>query len=274
MRYLQAGLNALGEGSRIRRPPVYTPMLSRACVIWGTRYLPSMREYPTKIIMEAGYYGSRELDANGVLPFYSLGLGGLNGRADFNNQNSPSDRWVVHGVKREAWRDRGQGHYTLVMGQVPGDMATNGIDLRFWYDQIIDEIKQHTDGPVCFRPHPKARQHGPTTGKAEILGGSLEEALQNAGFVVTYNSNSGVDAALAGVPVYAADEGSMAWPIAAHTLGELFDFDFKDRSQWLYDLAYTQWTANELADGTAWKHLWHNHGEETGTRSAAQALNR
>ena len=247
MQHLLAGLVALGHDAQV--------LDIRQCnghndiaVIWGTRYLRALGGYRHKVIMEAGYFRDR-------LKYYSLGIGGLNGRADFNNTNSPSDRWVKHGVPRQPWRD-GSGDYILVIGQVPGDMATAGIDLAQWYDRIIDQITAMTDMPVCFRPHPKAPLSRPSPGKALIQDPvPLNDALERASHVVTYNSTTGVDAAIAGVPVYTEDRGSMAWPIAAHTLYDLFNFKLPDRCQWLYNLAYTQWTAAELADGTAWGHL-------------------
>lgn len=267
MRLLRAGLESHGIKSQLK---MTTGGIGKgeACVLWGTRYLERADDYDTAYILEAGYYGKNRLS------YYSLGINGLNGRADFKNNDSPSDRWLTHGTSRQPWKDRGQGQYVLVMGQVPGDMATRNVDLKTWYNGIIGLIKQRTSLPVCFRPHPKSPHAGPPAGLAVTQGGSLEQALQDAAYVVTFNSNSGVDAALAGVPVYAQDQGSMAWPIAAHTLDALFDFEFKDRSQWLYNLAYTQWTADELSDGTAWSHICHKHEDATETMPEDQQQNR
>jgi hypothetical protein len=48
---------------------------------------------------------------------------------------------------------------------------------------------------------------------APILDGELADALSGAAVVVTYNSNTGVDALLAGKSVTAADKGSMIWGV-------------------------------------------------------------
>jgi hypothetical protein len=84
-------------------------------------------------------------------------------------------------------------------------------------------------------------------------GGNLAEALAGAAFAVTWNSNSGVDAAMAGVPVVAMDEGSMAWPVAAHDLGAVPRLP--ERRPWAAQLAWCQWRPEEIADGTAWEAL-------------------
>jgi hypothetical protein len=53
--------------------------------------------------------------------------------------------------------------------------------------------------------------------------------------------------------VIAIDRGSMAWDMARHeiTLKRITP----NRDQWLYDLAYKQWTLEEIAAGEAWEHL-------------------
>jgi hypothetical protein len=70
--------------------------------------------------------------------------------------------------------------------------------------------------------------------------------MAGAGLVVTFNSNTGVDAALFGRPVIAMDEGSMAWPVAGHQVTEIV---MPDRSAWAARLAWCQWTMDEMRSG-------------------------
>ena len=263
MRYLQKGIEAAGELTRLREINGNPHEQARACVLWGTRNMHLMGKYETVYILEAGYFRDR-------LSFYSLGIGGLNGRAHFNNEDSPSDRWIKHGVARQPWRHHGD--YILIMGQVPGDMALENININQFYADMLYQIRNFTHMPVFFRSHPLAQQKAPED--IPILPArSLDEAFKDAAMVVTYNSNSGVDAALAGVPVYAHDIGSMAWPIAAHSIKRLFNFGYPDRRQWLYNLAYTQWTVDELTRGEAWEHIC-KRANVIELQSAAQRLNR
>ena len=115
-----------------------------------------------------------------------------------------------------------------------------------------NELKQLTDKPVYFRKHPQARE------RTDLISidGELQQTLNRCAGVITYNSNSGVDALIAGVPTMASDIGSMAWPVASKSLEQLLEFNYPDRMQWLNNLAYTQWTIDEVMDGSAWKHLW------------------
>jgi hypothetical protein len=81
----------------------------------------------------------------------------------------------------------------------------------------------------------------------------LERALENAHLVVTVNSNCGVLAAVAGVPVVATDEGAMCWPVAGHYLSD--PPQRPDRGAWCDQLAWAQWTLEEIRAGEAWEHL-------------------
>ena len=133
------------------------------------------------------------------------------------------------------------------MGQCAGDMSHAHADINAWYLRMIQEWGAIM--PVAFRDHPKG---GNFRCKAPKLNGPLNEALKQAAIAVTFNSNAGVDALIAGVPVYAEDEGSMVYNVASRRVGQTV---FPDRRQWAHDLSYCQWTLDEYRDGTAWEHL-------------------
>jgi len=72
--------------------------------------------------------------------------------------------------------------------------------------------------------------------------GPLAKALAGAAVVITWNSNTAVDAILAGKNTTAADKGSMAWEVS-------------DREAWAHALAWRQFSQDELTSGFAWEHL-------------------
>lgn len=178
--------------------------------------------------------------------YFMVGLNGLNGRADFKNTACPSDRWESLGVELRPWREDG-GH-VLVCGQIPWDASVQDSNHQAWINETINRLKAVTTKEVKFRPHPKF---------APVPLPPLADELAGAHAVVTYSSNSAVDAALAGIPVFAADQGSMAWPIANKSFAWI-DAPVKPRrEQWAYNLAYTQWTREEMQEGKPWRHLFH-----------------
>ena len=243
---LMEGLKRHGVTSEWEHQTHYRPC--DLAVIWGVRFPHIIQGQKDcggdYLVIERGYFADR-------MTYCSLGFNGLNGYAEFLAENSPPDRWEKHGVEVKPWKV--DGEYILLMGQVRGDQSVKDMDTRIWYEKAMSQIKAITDMPVYFRPHPQARQFEGLMDCAGYKTGTLEEAFEGAACAVTFNSNSGVDAVLNGVPVIAMDRGAMAWDMAQHEI--ILEHYLPDRTQWLYDLAYKQWTLEEISNGEAWAHL-------------------
>ena len=200
------------------------------------------------IVIEKGYV-KRDI-------YYAVGLGGLNGRAYFRNENMPPDRWTNLGVEMKPWKLSTEGH-VLVCGQVPHDASVQHINFYQWCDHIIKLIRQHTDKTIRFRPHPLANFPDiPRFKDAELsFHRNFREDIENASSVVTFNSNAGVDAVINGIPAYAFDIGSMIKDVANNDIETINNPKIFDRNQWAADIAYTQWNEYEFERGLPWLHL-------------------
>lgn len=199
------------------------------------------------VILETGYI----YRGDGEHHYYAAGLNGLNGRADFRNAGMPSDRAEKLNIKLG---DRREGSKIILCGQVPQDASVDHIDIMEWLVYARDEIKKRTDREIVYRPHPLASTK-PIEG-CSYSTKTLADDLADAHCVVTFNSNSAVEAAIAGVPVFAFDQGSMALPIANTDFDAIESPSLPDRTQWLDDLAYAQWGLDEMRGGEAWAHLF------------------
>lgn len=196
------------------------------------------------LILETGYINRGDSMTN----HYALGWNGLNGRADFKNHNMPSDRSAKLGHMKE-WRG---GSHVLLCGQVPWDASCDFTDHVQWLNEAAMNIRAVSKRKVIFRPHPKAPV--PKVGNVTYSsGGPIEGDLKDAHCCVTFNSNSGVDALINGVPLFAFDVGAMGYQVANRNWLSLEKPDKPDRSQWYNDLAYAQWRPDEFVD--AWKHV-------------------
>jgi hypothetical protein len=175
----------------------------------------------------------------------------LNGRADFCHDGADPGR--LHRYFPELIRPwRNDGHYALILGQVAGDAALAtlpGHDLNRFYYQLARDVGQ-LGLPIRFRPHPKSITMPP---KLSLIGGSLTDALDKAAVAITFNSNSAVDAVLAGVPAITLDPGAMAWPVTTHDFST--DLIRPDRLAWASRIAWSQWSLEEIAAGAAWDRL-------------------
>lgn len=238
------GLRALGIPTG-HKPGPREPV---ACWGWrvGQRFAAS--GHPV-IVMERGYVGDR-------FAYTSLGWNGLNGYARFPEY--PDDggaRFLEHGGRILPWRE--SGDYVLILGQVRGDMSLRGRDLTGWYAEQAALAARRYGLPVYFRPHPLGREKGfaSVPGVRELPECSLADALAGARLAIAYNSNACLDAVLAGVPCYAGDRGTMAWRLCMRRVDELA---YPDREEVAHQIAWCQWSLEEIASGRALVELMKN----------------
>lgn len=212
------------------------------------------------IIVERGFVRRED--------YWSVGIGGINGRADFAVPADCDGRRAeaLHAAPAEiGWERDG---YLLVAGQVPWDVSVQDTDHVAWCRETVDRVKR-LGFEVRFRPHPLARGTDYDVAAVQDTR-ALAETLGGARAVVTWSSTLGVDALLAGVPVIAMNRGSMAWPIAAHSLKALVGLRFPptahwlqaldelrlpDTAHWFARLAHCQWSVEEMRAGLPWRQL-------------------
>jgi len=202
------------------------------------------------LVMERGYVGNR-------MNWTSLGFNGLNNRAEFHADNMPGDRWNKYFPKMmKSWKDT--GNYILLIGQLEGDESIKGrVKMSKWLQNAFIALKiRYPKDKIVFRPHPltvSQKRTGIEIKGADKSVGPLGDDLKNAKLCVTYNSNTGVESVLAGVPTIAIDKGAMAFDMTTHNLN---DNPIKpNRKQWAFNLVYKQWNLEEISRGIAWDHL-------------------
>lgn len=218
-------------------------------VTWGWRLGERLHNKGKNVlVMERGYLGDRQ-------EWTSLGWNGLNGYANFYNDDVSDDRWVKY------WKDgmkpwRGDvGDYVLVCGQVPTDMSLSDCQSYEAFIAVkISELKQKYGHRVMFRHHPMTlgkRMVRLPRGVDEVdsLRTTLEDNIKDARLVVAWNSNSAIEAMYNGVPYEVSSPGSLVYDY------QPIDFNEPDRNDLGRKLAYCQWNKTELANGTAWQHI-------------------
>ncbi len=206
---------------------------------WGDKVPLHLKDKP-RLILEAGYINGRSGDyVTDRLQYVSVGWNGLHGRADPGPSDCPPDRFNATGVHMNAWRGN-TSTIVLICDQHPGDSCSPG-DRKWW--RQIDKEAQEAGMRVVYRPHPLLTDGGMMT---------LAESLDLVNRCVTWSSTAAIESVMCGVPTVAMDRGSMAWDV---TTRRLVDRYIGPRSQWAYNLAYRQWTHDELASGEAWEHI-------------------
>lgn len=227
-------------------------------VAWGLRNCLNIQELGVKnvVVIENAYLNNIQGPDK---EWVSIGWNGLNGRADFCNNNSPEDRWKKH-FNDGRLLDYSDGDYIFIPLQIKGDQSLRYVDKKITYQKICEEIRKYTDLPIIIKDHPTRE-----SSQTKVVGINdlryidrkipIEKAIKNAKVVVTINSNAGVDAIIGGKPVINLDHGSMVWDIAEHDFTRINLPYWPDRTQWCNNIAYAQWHPNEIINGEAWEHL-------------------
>jgi hypothetical protein len=235
------GLAVHGIASRIVEPVRATIAPCDLAVMWGVRNERIIQMQKSVgnhyLVMERGYIGDR-------FKWTSLGFDGLNGRATFPTIDDGLKRWNENFEQYvKPWREnRMLNPVALIMGQVPGDSSLSGVDFPKWIEAKARQLN-NSFYRVYFRRHPQDKTK--TLAPVPIWEiANLAESLEAVDLVVTWNSNSGVDAYLAGNIVWADDPGSMVWGATK-----------PGREAWKARMAYTQWLPEEIESGAAWDAL-------------------
>ncbi len=211
----------------------------------------------------------RPLRPRQIHPYYRLAVGGaLGDDADFGARNSPSDRWervvVECGIHLKPYRQTGD--HIVLMGQVPGDASLRGVDVCKWLSATVDDIRRFSDRPITARLHPstrwgyqqQVREALSTVAGVTVsaVGRALSDDLVGAWACITLSSGSAIDALIEGIPPICLSSASLAYGICSRDISEIENPKQPERQQFLNDLCYSQWSINEMADGTAWRHIW------------------
>jgi len=207
------------------------------------------------IVMENGYIDGTKVKQ------YAVGLNGFNGSGDHRNVGSDCDRWMalcLEGLDLKPWRETGE--HIVVFGQM-------GVhDHRFsmppnWPDEILDRLLLLTPRKVLYRPKPSRprllnRPHPNAMGLVpEWKDIPLERLLQNAWATVVYNSKCAVESIRRGIPALYDGTQSIISSLVERGINCIETPPQPAREQFFYDLAYAQWSADEVATGYPFERL-------------------
>ena len=200
------------------------------------------------IFMDLGYWGRGGLDRS--REYHKVTVDDRHPNAYFRKIKRPNDRIRQFHVRARGWKT---GRNILLLGMSEKSAATVGYGPQEWEQQAIEILRQHTDRPIVYRPKPSwsgARRIPGVgwSGKEQKLLG----ALRNCHAVVSHHSNAAVDALIEGYPSFCM-EGAAA-PMSRDDLTKIDSPLYPDgRDQWMADIAYCQWTPDEMASGIVWR---------------------
>ena len=194
---------------------------------------------------------------------WKVGLNGINRDAYFGPTGMDGVRVRDLGLKLKPWRK--DGEFILIAGQhEQSEQWRNMPRMRKWIYDTIAEIQKHTDRPILFRSHPRCPlPHIETEFKnvyrqdPRHIPGSYDDfdmGFDNIYATISWSSNPGIHSVINGVPAFVGPS-SLAYDVAGHNL-ELINYpQTPDRTQWLNDYAWTEYTVDEIKTGLPLKRL-------------------
>jgi hypothetical protein len=226
---------ALETGTRFRVVPP-APLLDGGVAMYGflRGLLPTLnaaRELGRPwVYIDRGYFGATYGDDYRGYFRVTRDALQIDGIGQF--EGTPTARWWALGLEPKPWRTAG----THVLVCPPGDVftrAVGGFAAADWERDTLAALRKDTDRPIRIR-----RKGGPTP---------LVEDLKDCWALVTYMSNTAVEAILAGVPTFCTG------PCAGRYVGcDLSEIEYPitfDREPWAAALANGQFTLAELRAG-------------------------
>ena len=160
----------------------------------------------------------------------------------------PPDRLGMFKEFPRQWRDGGE--IILVIEPGPFSSAIFHVDMKIWKYEIEKTIRQYTDKPIKFRPKIDKKIRKP-----------LYQELLNDDYycVININSNAATESVWAGIPVITLDK-HITNSISRSNISDINNLHRPHLANWLCMLSYSQFTYEELIDGTAVSIMKKYHG--------------
>jgi hypothetical protein len=124
-------------------------------------------------------------------------------------------------------------------------------DVDIWLADTVTRIQDLTDRPIQIR-------HRPASRTTRMASDTLVQALaQDINVVVTFISNSGVEAVLHDIPVISLGPSACVKvsPWGLDRIDAVPDIDAEVKEAWMRHLSYCQFTQHEMRLGQAWQIL-------------------
>lgn len=196
---------------------------------------------------------------------WKVGVNGINRSAYFGPMGAGSDRSVSLGLQVKPWRT--DGEYILICGQHDKSLQwQNQPRMSTWFLETYDTIRKYSDRFIIFRPHPRCRLPEIEQGLKYVCRqepkhvfntyDNFDLDFSNIFATVSFSSNPGIHSVIQGVPVLVSSN-SLAYDVGndIEFLQNIENLKMPDRTQWLNDYAWTEYTVDEIKQGIPLKRL-------------------
>lgn len=257
-----AGIRKVGDQPRVISSAFYQRPITPVCVFYGLtgnngKLLRDFKKAKgAAVYMDLGYFGRHEGGRHAG--YHKISVGDRHPLAYFQRRPHDPARWDHFGREVKPWRTADADAPILLAGMGPKAASAAGFrQTNEWETEVVRILRQHTERPILYRPKP-SWDHPRRIAGTEMLDAdlSIEPQLAASHAIVSHHSNANVEALQLGTPSFCV--GGLALPLSKRALSEIEAPLYPDdeaRLQWLADIAWTQFSVAEIAEGLAWRHL-------------------
>jgi hypothetical protein len=188
---------------------------------------------------------------------WKVGLNGINRGSYHSSRGNDSIRHSSLELKLKPWRTNGE--FILLCGQHDKSLQWKNMpSMSNWIIQTVDTIRQYTNRPIIFRPHPRCKLDHIERSLKNVYRqepvmlantyDSYDLKFDNIWATVSWSSNPGPQSIIEGVPAFVGPN-SLAYDVANTDFKNIENPLMPDRQQWLNDYAWTEFTLEEIATG-------------------------
>lgn len=196
---------------------------------------------------------------------FKIGINGINGDADFANQEYDDRRWPKFGINLKPWKP--SGNLIVICGQHDTSQQWHGMPrMKHWIEQQIKEVRKYTDKQILVRPHPRNVVHLDESKFSNVKvrlpqrdwktydDTDFRATLRSTWAVINHSSNPAMEAVFSGIPVFVS-KSSLCYEVGNANLYDINTPAMPNRIQWANKLSYTEWWPEEIKAGVPWERI-------------------
>lgn len=191
---------------------------------------------------------------------WKLGLNAIHNEGYFGPKGNDDQRRRKLNINLKPWKKQ-DGSLLVCLQNSKSYQWHDMPEVTRWCQNLIDLGHQAGWRNIIVRPHPRdpilLNLTGATVTNPKKIAEDdfdLIRNLKDISAVVSFSSNPGIVSAVEGIPIFVSKR-SLAYDVRCGEIDELIIKNYPDREQWINDYVYTEWTNEEIKEGTPLKRL-------------------
>lgn len=266
-----AGANKLGYTTRYIDKGTDPQDIDGINVIWSMLWQDHM--LPNKKVWQTSLYRGEPfivMDLGALYRYgtYKVAVNGINNDGYFGPKFNDDKRAKKLDLHIREWKSNPNGPIVIAAQNSNSGQFKFFDEQMHWTISIMKNIRLHTDRKIILRHHHRhtlellwtpnnfeytecVKEPGTETvlpGTDWITHDKWKFDVDDAYCIINYCSNPSIQAALMGLPLFTTKH-SLAWEVGNLDITNINNPITPDRTQWLNDIAYTEWYPEEIATG-------------------------